>query len=62
MTLAACVAQASMITPSRLYRTRNCRSLFSQEIVSPPSDRGPGCGIDQGGAARGRGGPWTGGR
>jgi hypothetical protein len=33
MTLAASVAQASMITPRRSYRTRSRRSPFSQLIV-----------------------------
>ena len=39
MTLAASVAQASMITPSRSYRTRNRRSPLSQLIVRSTTQR-----------------------
>ena len=39
MTLAASVVQASMITPSRSYRTRNRRSPLSQLIVRSTTQR-----------------------
>ncbi|MDB5348958.1 MAG: hypothetical protein JWN86_205 [Planctomycetota bacterium] len=39
MTLAASVAQASMITPSRSYRTHGRRSHFGQEIVRSTTQR-----------------------
>jgi hypothetical protein len=39
MTLAASVVQASMITPSRSYRTRSRRSPFSQAIVRSTAHR-----------------------
>ena len=39
MTLAASVVQASMITPSRSYRTRIRRSPFSQLIVRSTTQR-----------------------
>ena len=39
MTLAASVVQASMMTPSRSYRTRILRSPFSQLIVRSTTHR-----------------------